>query len=434
MPAAFDILTRRRLPSEEVIDLWVHSPTGSDTAAGDALAPLASTEEALGRVPSMLWGRRAVVHYLAGHSETLVRPLFMPPILGGGHIDDVAIDAPDPSWDYLRPQVLLQAEPVTVEDITGVITLADATSTLVKVTDASKAWTPNEHVGRALINPGAVAEHGMIWANTATELFVSSVGYSGGALRIVERDATLTIGDPASFVLAGLMFSASLASIGLVGLNLYAEVGAGPAVDIASPGAVSMLLCEVRGGFQCRSTGQVTADACYFNGGSYAPNGGTLAVRQSFLSGMLANFHAVTGQYDLFGSRIDGCGAMGHGGTSNPLGGFRIDNCWIANGTGHGVLNLGGTRSRVTNTRIDACAGDAIRTEGPGYLSVQTVVGTGSAGYGCWVDVGAHVVPSGPPTVAGASGEVRLGGAAGATYNWSQAPQVDAARLCRFGA
>lgn len=434
MPMQVDLQTRRYLPSERLIEYWIHSGTGSDTNAGTEGSPLATTEEALGRIPSMMWGRRAVLWYLPGHLETIVRPLFMPPVLGGGPVDDLTLDGVDMSWDYIAAQIMMKAAPVTVDNLTGVQTLADATSGLVKITDATKNWTPNEHVGRGLINPGAPAECGMIWSNTATELFVASVGFSGSALRIVRRDARLVMGDSASFMPSGLLPHGIFASLGIVGMTLEAPVGAGPALDITSSLQMAMLLCEIKNGFQCRSrAGQITMDACYLNGGAYAPNAGELAVRQSLMSGLTANFHASNGQYDLFGNRIQNCGAMGHGGTSTPHGGFRIESCWIANGTQEGIKYFGGVRSNIINTRIDSCASHAIRAEGSGTLLVQNVTGSGNVGYGAYIDNGMNVNPSSSPTVAGTLGQVRLGGSGGATHNWSAAPQSVPTRNTWFG-
>lgn len=437
MPAKFDIQTQRYVPNEDdAINYWIHSGTGSNTARGEEGTPLASTEEALGRLPTFLWGRRAVLRYLPGHVETVPRKLLVPPIVGAGSVDDFIDFATetevDPALDYIRSQLRLQAEPGTIDDLTAVITPADVTSGLLRITDATKAWTVNEHRGRVLINPGAPAEHGLIWGNTATELLVASLGYSGNSLRIVGTQAELTLGNAAeSGVPSGLLFTAGGISTALVGLTIRAAAGAAPALDIAGPGSVAVLACQIRGGFQVRNaSATVTVDASWLRDGAYAPNAGTLAVRQCLLSGMTANFHAVTGQYDLLGCRVEACGPMGHGGTSTPHGGFRIDQCWIVNGTSDGVFYGGGVRARVFSTRIDDCAGDAIKAEGNGMLALSAVAGTGSNGRGCRIDLGANVVPS-AVTVSGDQGEVIMGGN---PFNWAQAPQFDSARQCRFGA
>jgi hypothetical protein len=427
-----DVYVTRYLPSADVIHVYVSSTSGSDSNAGTSVAPVATTEKALSLIPALLWGRRAIVHYEAGHTETIVRQLYFPPILGGGQVDDVGLDGEEPSWDYLRQQVTLQAAPGTIENVTGTITVLDATTGLIKVTDATKSWTPSEHVGRSIINPGAVAEVGVIWDNTATELYVCSRSFSDGNLRIVSRQATLTLGDGAAFVRTGLSMSANLASVGLVGLNLLTP-GA-PAIDIMSHGKVAMLMCEISGGFQARGgVGEIAIDACYIHGGSFAPNAGSIAVRTSYLSGLTASFHAVNGQYDLYSCRVRTCGSMGHGGTTTPHGGFRIDNCWISGGTSYGVLNYGGARSRIVSSRIDDCASHAVHFEGSGTMLASTVVGTGSVGYGVNLDNGAIVVPGGTNTLAGTLGEVRLGGSGGATHAWTDAPQTNTTRLCRFG-
>lgn len=433
MPAQFDLQTRRRLPSEDMVSLFVSSVSGADTNAGTSDAPLATLEEALGRVPSLLWGRRARVRLLPGHTETIARPLFVPPIVGAGHLDDVALDGEDSAWDYLRPQVLIDCAPVAVEDVNGVIS-AEATTGLVTVTDASKNWAPNVHVGRTIYNPANPAESAIIWANTATELFTTAAFFSDGGLRIATRGATLNVGDAGLFVTAGVMMTGNTAAMGIVGVNIRANPAAGPALDHGSPGALSLLLCEISGGFQCRGRANtVTVDSCYLTGGSFAPNAGSIAVRQSLLNGMTAAFHSVNGQYDLFSCRVQGCGPMGHGGSSTPHGGFRIDNTWIASGTGHGVKYGGGARSRIQATRIDSCAGDAVNADGVGNLDMSSVVGTGSTGSGAKIK-GSTVIGAGNTVrgnlVTGANnGEVVLNATG---YTWSQAPQVDAATFSRF--
>jgi hypothetical protein len=433
MPATFELFTKRRLPSQEQVTIYVHH-TGSDSAAGTDTAPVASTEEALARIPSLLWGRRAVVRYLPGHVET-IPTLFFPPLLGAGHSDDIAFDGEDPAWDFVRCQVSLEAAPMDVESVNGVVSYADATTGLLKITDASKSWTVNEHRGRLLYNPGMIAELAIIWANTATEIYTTGIGFSDGAMMIADRGANLTLGDAAANVLAGLLMNACHAPLAMIGLGLHAASDTGPVIDATCHNGVAFLGCEFAGGVYLRpGAGVVAFDGCYLHGGSWAPNGQPLAMRGSYLQGMTVAFHGSggAGQYDFYGCRIDGCGSIGHGGTTRPEGGYDIDSCWIANGTGHGILYSGGNRARIRNTRIDACAGDALRADGTGVLTLSGITGSGSAGRGCYIDNGAHVLPT-SVSVTGTQGDVILGGASGTPYTWAQAPQVHASRLCRFG-
>lgn len=436
MPAPFDLLTRRRLPSEDPVETWVHSGTGSNTAAGTAGAPVASTEEALGRMPTAMWGRRGVVHYLAGHDEVIPRTMFMPPIIGGGHIDDLDFNTADPSWDFSRSQIQFQAEPTTFEAVAGTITIDDTTSRMILITDGTKAWTTDQHRGRLVLGLDTLAGYGVVWSNTATQLRVTVLegSLSTGTVVIATRSARLELGDPEAFVQSGMIMSAVAAPVGFVGIDFALNDGViGPAVDVISQAGISFLLCGFYGGLTLRpGRGMVYLDGCYLSGGAFAPNGQPLAVRNSFLDGVIAAYHGSggAGAFDIFGSRFIGCGSLGHGGTSLPEGGFNIDQCWVSEGTSHGVLYEGGNRARIRKTRIDNCAGDAIRADGCGNLRVEQVTGSGSTGYGCLIDNGGHVLPVGATTVAGASGEVRLGGV---NYTWSQAPQVNTSRLCRFG-
>lgn len=436
MPAPFDLLTMRKLPSEGQIDIWIHSGTGNNVAAGTQGAPVASTEEALGRVPSLLWGRRAVLHYLPGHDEVIPRTMFMPPIIGAGHLDDVDFTAAEPSWDFVRAQVQLEAEPTIVETLNGTVAVDDSNSRLLVITDASKAWTADQHRGRIVLAPGTLAGYGVIWSNTATQLRVTMTegAIASGTFAIATRSARLELGDPEAFIQSGILMTAVAAPICLVGLEIATAPGvAGPALDIVSQAGASLFLCGIEGGLTLRpGRGNVYVDGCYLSGGTFAPNGQPMALRGSFLDGVATGYHGSggAGQFDLFGVRAIGCGSLGHGGTSLPEGGFNIDQCWISDSTSHGVIYQGGNRARVRRTRIDTCAGDAIRADGCGNLAVQGVTGSGSTGRGCQLASGVHVAPSTsggvPVSVSGAQGEVLVDGVA---FTWSQSPQGSNSRL-----
>lgn len=69
---------------------------------------------------------------------------------------------------------------------------------------------------------------------------------------------------------------------------------------------------------------------------------------------------------------------------------------------------------------------------GTGVLTLSGITGSGSAGRGCYIDNGAHVLPT-SVSLTGTQGDVILGSASGTPYTWAQAPQVNASRLCRFG-
>lgn len=413
---------------------YVDSNHGSDHASGGtADHPLKSTHEALARAARSDWDTNIRVCYMAGHAETLAE-LPTPPMIKSGPIDDVSVDGEDPSWDYLRPQIRFQAAPTAVEDVNGMIQIDDPTSTMVMVHDPTKSWTPGQHTGKSIIHPGAPAEVGVIWDNTATELLVSMVGanLTAGTHRIIDRSASLTFSK-------SLQISASvLPAVGFIGLNLSSD-GPGPAVDIVgSSNLVQFLMCDISGGFQARDGARrVQVDACRLRNGPLSIDCHNLAIRQSYLSGLTSHYHAVSGQYDLYGCRVRDCGSMGHGGSGTPNGGFRIDNCWISEGRDSGIVSYGGTRSRVTNTRIESCHGDAIWVDGRGTLTLDTITGGGSTGYGCRIGPGADVRVAGSVTVRGNGsvedpdpGEVMLGNA---WWHWVNAPQGNNRYQNRFG-
>jgi hypothetical protein len=433
MPASFDLLTKRRLSSQEEINIYVSSSAGSNTAAGTVGAPVASLEEALGRIPTNLWGRRANVIVGDGttpHTETIARPLLLPPLTATGQIEDITLGGIDASWDYIRPQVVIKAPPITVENVTGTLS-AEATTGLQILTVSGASWSTDEHKGRILINPGAPAECAVIWGNNATQLFTTSPGgFTDGALRIVRRGATFVVGDSSSFEPVGMRLAGSLGAIGLIGLTIQAASGAYPAIELLNHGQTALFMCEVNGGINTRSAAVVsTIDACYLRNGTLGSNGGPLSIRSSFLETMAAGFHSSSGEYYLYACRVKGCGPMGHGGTTTPNGGFSIDACRISNATSNGIEYRGGHMSRIENTQIDDCAADAVYAAGVGGLMMSNVIGSGNTGHGLHVNNGAQVTVSGC-TVTGTGGNVEL---VSTTHAWGAAPQRDDTKYARFG-
>ncbi len=397
----------------DTVSLYVHAGLGADGNDGtSAAAPLASTLAALDRIPSAPWGQRFKIGYLPGHVETIDR-LILPPILGAGPVDDVGVDGDDPAVDYPRPQIRLISLPRVLETVNGTISIADPTSTLVMITDPAKAWTPGEHVGRTIINPGQPAEIGIVGANTATELLVTMVreSLSGGVVQIMERQAHLNVP-------RGIQIQATTAALAFIGLTIT-SAGA-PALDVLNPGFVQVLACDIVGGIQTRDAcGRLEVQASHLTGGFLALNAGRIAIRQSLMSGMRTAFHGVAGQYDVYGCMVDDCEPLGHAGTGTPQGGFRVDNCWLRRPRAHGIVGYGGNRCRVTYTRVDDAQGDAIYLDGPGATRIDTVTGEGSTGHGCVIVNGATANVQGQTTVrgnarvdAGDAGEVLVDGAA----------------------
>jgi hypothetical protein len=139
MPATFELFTKRRLPSQEQVTIYVHH-TGSDSAAGTDTAPVASTEEALARIPSLLWGRRAVVRYLPGHVET-IPTLFFPPLPDTTTTSRATVKFP-------RGTSAVRVSLERPVDVSVNAIRADATTGLLR--SPTPSWTVNEHRGRLL--------------------------------------------------------------------------------------------------------------------------------------------------------------------------------------------------------------------------------------------------------------------------------------------
>lgn len=450
-----DFFSVRRTPTEDVIELFVHSGTGDDDLMdGTEARPYATLEKALSMVPLNLWGRCVTIWLKDGHAETIARPLYLPPILGGGPTEDIVL-GDDPSWQFTRTQVAVACAPVTLDTLTGVCSVANTRTTQIKVTDASKAWTVNEHVGRILLVGAGEsvdnqpAGYGMIRSNTATELFVCLLNgaIGNGPMRVCRRGATFTLGDGANEFgqQSGLSMSGTVAPVSFTGITFKKPVGGtGPVVDLTNLAGTSFFLCEMDGGIQLRpGSGFVAIDGCYLHDGPFAPNGQPLALRGSFLADMAANYHGSggAGQYDLIGNYILRCGSMGHGGTSTPEGGWKIENCHIVSSTSYGIIYRGGNRGVINNCHIESCALAGVRAEGPGHLLINGLGGSANL-FGVDVDSGVFVVAT-SADIAGTTGAIKFAGthinpADSQPYEWTDLPLASyagaSARGCRLGA
>ncbi len=445
-----DLFTSRRVPGQDTITLYVHH-TGSVNNDGLASTrPLPTLEMALALLSSFSWGRLFLIKVLNGHAETLTRPLHFPPIIGTGDPDDLAFDASfnysgvDPTWDLLRTPLRIECDPVLVDTFTGVVTTYNAVTGMTTVTDATKAWTVNEHVGRIVLAGGSTSvsnppsTYGVVFSNTATALNITAttdLGMTNGPMRIVSRGATFTLGDSTSWTKVGLFLNACMIPVSFVGITFARGSGVtGPLFNITSHSNINFLMCEFNGGITFNpGAGLIAIDGSYLHSGFWGANGQALALRGSLMSGMSHAFHGTggSGLYDFYGNYITGCGPLGHGGTSTPEGAFRYDHCHIVAGTGVGVKYTGsGARCNISNTKIDSCAAGGIAADGPGYLLLNNVTGISNTGYGITVDSGTHVVAT-STDLTGSSGAIHFAGAG--TNAWADLPLVSSTRLCRMG-
>jgi hypothetical protein len=100
-------------------------------------------------------------------------------------------------------------------------------------------------------------------------------------------------------------------------------------------------------------------------------------------------------------------------------GNWEIQQSWLRGTRGHGFAAPAAQRSYLFHVRIDDSVGDAVRADGPGYLALMHVTGSGNGGVGVRAINGGSVRIADPPartSVAGAGGELRVGARPGRSW------------------
>lgn len=391
--------------------LYVRS--GGDDAAdglsvGNALATL---EEVNRRLPDTAHGERFIVDIGGDHTIASNFHLKVPLAL-----EPVSFDlAPSPHRTFLYTAPLVVRSVPTLYDTldAGYTELADPTHGMVVITDATKAWTVNEHRGRMVVGQGFF-EWGVIISNTATQLVVAHSGGMTGTLEILGVGSTLTIGDPgAVFSEPGFQVT-SRGHVVFQGIAFRAPAATSQAMMVRCPGdQMTFAMCDFDG-ITLAQGDMAFFESCYFSGKPVAINGQPTTVRNCGFYNVDFNCHGTGGNGTTywFSNRIDSCGPV-LGGNTEFEGGWQLENQHINNGDSHGITYNGGPRATLKNTVIENCLGDAVLARNPGRLGCDNVDGAGNSAFGIRLQHGVQVhAPS--SSVTGASGDLSVG-ALGAT-------------------
>ena len=294
-----------------------------------------------------------------------------------------------------------------------------------------KAWTPDRWKGTYLTGaPGQVA---IVVGNTADTLTLATARALDPPLRFARttcelRNSTggasaptlLARGMTGSLVLSGLRVTVANAfSVGLqVDAAALVRVRASELDGVwAQSGSSSLASVRVRGGVVMPPWPSKNV------GRHVRRTGGTYSITDSFLEDVQF-FHGGTtnlsGSIQIVNSVLDRCAHVGENVAEEGYSGnWEIQQSWLRGTRGHGFAAPAAQRSYLFHVRIDDSVGDAVRADGPGYLALMHVTGSGNGGVGVRAINGGSVRIADPPartSVVGAGGELRVGARPGRSW------------------
>lgn len=404
--------------------IYARSSGDDSTGDGSSGSPYATIARALQDVPAVYYGTEYVID-CTGVTESISEQLVLPPIVAPGRSAlDVGLAGQYNEW---KAPFVMRADPTVIEAaFTPDAVTADSVTGLKSIQKIGAGWTVDEHVGRLVWGDGFF-EFGVVASNTADTLEVASRSVFGGTVELVEPSATIELTDSGSTKAAVYIQAMTDLVFSGIAFRHANTTDFAASVWCAGAGQAVFNLCTFEG-LYAETT--VLADGCYFgprsgNTKELYNSGGELRGRYClFLDQEFRQYgSAGTGNSGHFGSIIDDCTSVGHGGNNEPEQQFEINYCEIRNGKGAGVVYHGGGRSSVRDCRISDCVTTGVSCAAPGLLQLQNVRGSGNGTYGCGISTGGHVEATGTTDVTGASGDVNLGGA-GATA-WGAAPAND---------
>jgi hypothetical protein len=326
--------------------------------------------------------------------------------------------------DFLNYPVEIYADPALVLtlDVASLSVDSDTGLTTINVNDT---LVTNAHVGQMI--SGNIAEWGVIHSNTTSAIVVAS-GFltTLTGVGIYEQSCVVT------FTTA---FGLTLTHRGPVAFNGIKFVGGIVRNYVHQYSYFQM--CSFQGFYIDGTGGIAAAWACYFDGGNVNLEGAAAEFHDCVFHAASFSSHGSggNGRNTLSYCILDGCNAYGSGNFESSFD-IEVENCLIDNSTSHGIQKASPQRCRISDTKIQNCAGDAINaTVGGGVCRVDTVSGTGNSGFGVQLSNGAQCQDIGVNTVGGTSGEVKVGGSSASLWS-ATVPRTDvgesAPEFCRI--
>lgn len=324
----------------------------------------------------------------------------------------------------------IQAELVAVQDLTITNASAGTTHGLYTIT-VSETLTSSAHVGQ-LISGEGLFETAVVQANDANTLLVTTTVDPStwtGQVALYTPGATIIAGAAEDFFAISTDIIAhcdwSFTGIAFKSSKEFAN----SAVRVQGLCQVSFNLCYLEGIQMVGGGGQyINIDSCYIHtatgGRVLGVDGAAYVIRTSLLKGLAFRMHASGEFSDILYSVIEAC--------TTPLGGgvtlsgflFSGENLLITGAvSGADGVRVAFGKSRILNSIIQNCAGDAIEVSDGAQLLLTNVRGSGNGGYGCRILNGGQVQATGTTDVSGTAGQVYLGGTGATT--WAGAPKTD---------
>lgn len=423
-------LITRPWPADETELVFYVSPTGDDN--DDGLTPATAfltLPRAMRELDLYSVNRTVVIELETGMTVTLAE-LFQSGGTQLGSINNginLAATSPDNFFSKRNRSIRSPLEVVIAElDVTA--QAFDLNTGLLTLT-VNDALAPDQLTGRFAV--GAVlGEYGVIASHTVgpgpnTIEVANQVGLTE-PIGAYEPGATITTGD------AGDSFEQcwnhnALCDWTFQGLSILHPDGKVSAITVWPHAPVSFTMCWLQGATIHAGAGVVTLDACYVVS-FFVQDGATCSVTQSFFQGVdfLCHGSGASGLNEWVGTFFRACNAFG-GGNLESRYSFFMTGCDVADSSSAGVEALFGT-SRIQNTNINTCASNAVSVSGGTTLHVDNVQGDGNIGFGCQLTYGSTVLGSGPPTVTGGGGDVKVGDLT--VVDWTDLPQTDLSQLC----
>lgn len=405
-------------------------PTGND--ANDGLTPataFATFPRALRQFPLALANQPIVID-ITGMVITANELLNLGGVTLGGISFDIDFTATSPNNFYSRHDRQIRSEVVlnTALNVTG--QAFDPVDGILRLT-VSNALVANALRGKFAIGAG-LGEYGDIQSNTggAGPNTIEVANIVGMTLPIGAYDpgATMTFGNAANFQEQAIYLNA-LCAWTFQGIRFTSNGPKAAAISVWPQAPVAFTLCEIRGIEVTAGPGVVTIDGCYMNGRTFAQNGATMTVTQSYFQGVsfLCHGSGASGLNEWIGNILDGCSPYGGGNVESRYT-FEVQNMRVVAATSNAVQARFGV-SRMINSSINGSAASGIVASNHVFLTLDNVQGAGNVGYGLEALRGAYCDGLNGTAIAGTINQVLVGSAGG--FAWAAMPQIDATTFVR---
>lgn len=334
--------------------------------------------------------------------------------------------APPANFVSYQPRQM-RAEPALIMDLTVTAQAEDAVSGFVTLT-VDETLTTNQLRGKMIIGQG-LAEWGRVRSNGTHTIELAAIGTFASMEGIAAYSPGATIRYGAGDGQDQCVYLNALCGWSFQGISFETYGTEASALTIWPHAKVDLTLCDIEGLVVNTGGGVVSIDACYIHDGTFAQDGGAIALYDSLFRNVSFANHGSgdSGLNEWTGFAIDNCNAFG---TGNAESRWQVQaaNFEIDGSSSHGVHLLFG-KSTFTDGRVDNSTSSAFFVDPLCHVVLNNVTGTGSARYGIECPRGpARFVAKGGTDVTGTLGNT-LCGSTGGVKTYAQLPSTDGTEL-----